>query len=134
MSDLWLWLETLIPKDDKDEVADFIMKARSYYVQYHTLRGFCYNPEPEARWWDGLTPRFKCRAGPQGTKVWRIGLNDPIHVGIPDTMEPITTREPGREMDVFVVVPIVSQPTWFVVFQTVDYKWICLAWDTVKPS
>lgn len=88
---------------------------------------------PVVHWWDGKTPPFKCYAK-QDCKVWKIGINDPIHVGIADTVTPWAVEVAGYAMDVSQVVVTPNAPTWFIVAHSGSYKWICLAAETTEKG
>jgi hypothetical protein len=130
---LW-WSDTLIKIDDAyaNMLADFTCQARTWCVAHNgDMRGFQY-PPVTVPWWLGMVPPFKCLAYPGGCKVWKIGIDDPVIVGIADTLEPWKTVPPGFEMDVWLIVKTDNAPTWFVVAQSATNKWVCLAAETAR--
>ena len=135
----WLWLEAFIPADETNEISDFIMKARSYYVQYHTLKGFAYNSFPEVNWWNRLAPRFDAWAGPS-CRVWKIDPHDmtrPSQLMV-DQDAPYKDYKDRRHLDVRDVLPSTDnggKPTWFVVYKPSETEWwVCMAGETEEKA
>jgi hypothetical protein len=127
-----LWLDSVFQMGDVElnKFIECLMQLRAYMVDHGTPEGFSYRVTPSANWWDGKT-KFKAYAR-EGCKVWKIGINDAVHVGIADTLTPWATEKAGFPMDVAQIVTTPNAPTWFIVAKDSTSKWVCLASETTE--